>query len=152
MLQALQFNPLLIKYAGPDLKNDFDLCLIAFSDRDGAQDEWRRRFFDCGRIDHVDNVQQIEQFRVDVEAKLELYDVFSSVVLPAISLEKNGSDCTLALLNQGSTTSIAHKKLIAEYMGVPTGKTLQQFRMASENLELFEDFESYSDQYESGDE
>lgn len=126
MLRALQIQPLLIEFAGPDLEDDFDICLLVFSDRASAGFEFRRR------LRRLQQGNYVYDFKAEVKAKLALHNVFSSVVLPPISI---ASDCSLALLNQGAATSIAHKKLIAEFLGVPSGKKLRQLRLASRNLD-----------------
>lgn len=124
MLRALQFNPLLIEFAG-QLINDFDLCLIVFSDQDCAREEYHRR--------GGDEFRYIRRFHRDVKATLAVHETFCSVVLPAISCVESVS--TLALLNQGTATSVAHKRLIAEYLGVPIGKQLRQLRLACRHLD-----------------
>lgn len=123
MLRVLKIQPTLMIFAGLELKHDFELCSIVLSDRKGAE----AAFFEYLRWDAVD-------FLSEANRQLALHGSFCSLVLPAISLLNDDSECALSILNQGTSTTLAYKKLIAEYMGVPTGERLRRIRQAFRNL------------------
>lgn len=83
--------------------------------------------------DHDDE----EDFWVDafrtVQEKLQSHDVFVKVMLGGIMTSKGGST-PLSLLNQGTETSSAFIKPIAEYLGVPMGEELRMLRKARKSL------------------
>jgi Domain of unknown function (DUF4116) len=55
---------------------------------------------------------------------------------------KAGAECHLLALVRGVETSLAWKKLIAEYVGVPTGTRLRLLRRVAESLEFIDDYNS----------
>jgi len=130
MMRAVELQPSLIEYitTSPALRYDFELRLNIFS-------------FSCN---HDRAVQEVEiwaeeehayfrAFQSEVNSQLFANEVFTSLVLPAISLD---SCCALALLNQGTSTSLGYKKLIAQFLNVPTGKQLRMLREASSALDV----------------
>lgn len=136
MLQVVEIEPYLIEAAAPSLRNDFDLCLLALSDVESvAQAEiGRRRALRHGdRGDTNNEYSNLGTFRSRVAENLNAHEVFSTVVLPAMS-QPTDSGCTLAGLNQGTETSRVYKKRMADYLGIPVGKKLRRHRSAMHNL------------------
>jgi len=129
MLQVLELRPSLFRLASARLQIDFDLAMLFFSGEEIlVQEDVRRRR-------RMRNDQYIEVFQSEVSAHLNAHRIFSTTVLPAMSLASNeDSHCTLAVLNQGAETSLGYKKLMAEYLGVPIGKQLGLHRKAFRNL------------------
>jgi hypothetical protein len=120
------------------LRNDFDLCLLAFSGgREVAQEEVDHREF-LGRVtygssDFTGQSKYVEIFHSQVSKCLQSHTIFSKIVLPAMALSSE-SGCSLAVLNQGAETSLAYKKRMAEYLDIPTGKKLKLHRKAASNI------------------
>jgi len=134
MLQVLELAPSLIKMVAPRLRNDFDLCLLAFSGEQRAVEtevNRRRRLRSGGDSSEYTYVQE---FRSKVSRSLSAHATFSTIVLPGIS-QNPDSGCTLASLNQGAATSRSYKKRMADFLDVPTGKRLRFHRQADRNLD-----------------
>jgi len=128
MLRVLNLEPSLLEFVAPVLRNDFDLCLVAFSGKESVvQNEVSR----CQ--DQNDKFDFIWISRSQVLELLNKHSTFTSTVLPAMSQQTN-SGCSLTTLDQGSETSYRYKKKIARYIGVPTGKHLRLLRQALRNL------------------
>ncbi|KAG7365829.1 protein of unknown function DUF4116 containing protein [Nitzschia inconspicua] len=79
---------------------------------------------------------KIEGYLSFLNSKLEMYDTFVCCVLGNMlstqSVITTGS--SLTLLNQGRETSVVYKRLLAEYLGIPTGKWLCQLKEARANV------------------
>jgi len=116
----------LCSLVGKKLRNDFDLCLLAFSGSEKvARDEVvRRREAD-------ENFDCIVSFVSLVSERLRAHDTFTSILLRSISQDPN---CSLTVLNQGPETSLRHKQVFAENLGIPTGKQLRLHRQAYRNV------------------
>jgi len=135
MLQVLEIQPSLCRHVAPELRNDFDLCLLAFSgEQRAAQIEVsRRQSLRDEQRDRNDEYGYVETFRSQVSGRLNAHKRFSTIVLPAMA-QTTDSGCTLAVLNQGAETSRVYKKRVAGYLDVPTGKRLRLHRQAANNL------------------
>lgn len=136
MLQVVRHQPWLFLRAGPDLTSDYDLALEALGGPD-ADEEF---------VDFYVNREQstrsafLPKLVKTVDEKLDAHDNFVKTFLVAMKYEQaNSSDCAIPLLDQGAETSLGLKKLVAEFLGVPTGKELKFLRRAQENLPLQED-------------
>ncbi|KAG7365832.1 protein of unknown function DUF4116 containing protein [Nitzschia inconspicua] len=79
---------------------------------------------------------KIESYLSFLNLKLEMYDTFVCCILGNMlstqSVITTGS--SLTLLNQGHETSVVYKRLLAEYLGIPTGKWLCQLLQARANV------------------
>ncbi|KAG7339918.1 hypothetical protein IV203_024968 [Nitzschia inconspicua] len=122
--------PKLYLEAGDEASSDPVVMTIAFAGlSDLASKTMDKLHFDG----HDDKIQSYLSF---LKSKLELYDTFVSCVLGTMlstqSVESTGS--TLTLLNQGHETSIVYKRLLADYLGIPTGKWLCQLLQARANV------------------
>lgn len=136
MLQILEIAPSLLEMVVPELRNDFDLCLLAFSGYQSAvRTEVDRRLERMQERNHPDRTEYdyLDEFRSEVSEHLNAHTIFSTIVLPAIS-QTPDSGCALTVLNQGAETSRSYKKRVAEYLDVPTGKRLRLRRQADRNL------------------
>jgi len=139
MLLVLEINQSLIDVVAPELRNDFDLCLLAFSGEPYAaeMDFLRRHRLMMDEEDVNSEYQYLGRFGAKLSIRLRAHRDFSSVVLPGMS-QTAGSSCSLAILNQGEGTSRNYEKRIADYLGVPTGKKLRLHREASRNLDDYD--------------
>lgn len=130
MLKILTVDATLYLCMPDSVKLDFDLSVLAFSgssktiefkSQDGAEGKKVN--------DHVSVVMS------QVTQLLELYDTFHATVLCGMSHGADGSkSSTLAALDQGTETLVYHKRMIAAYLGIPTGDKLAILRRASANI------------------
>lgn len=129
MLEAIQLNPNIFHAAHEDLRNDFDVFLTAFGGTPGkhpyiTSDTWRRL-----------RRGGIAEFVPRIEVELQKHETFVKTLLCGMSQHAgDASSTSLALLNQGETTSLSYKRLIAAYLDVPTGKRLGMLHNASRIL------------------
>jgi len=133
MLSILEINPLLMTVVGPKLKRDFDLLLIVFSIHKNAV-EWllhrhppERLQNPYARINAAEIFDSEQGFLSQVEAELADHDAFCSI-LPVATLPVAASDCPVALLDKETV------KMVATFVGVPTGTRLRRLRQARSNL------------------
>ena len=70
--------------------------------------------------------------------KIEAYDGFTKGFLPGF-LPRAGTNSALSMLETGEETSIALRKMIASYLGVPPGSDVPMLRRAVSNLKDFVD-------------
>ena len=121
---ALEGNNII--HAQGDLRYDFDLLVLAFSQ-------------DRGILEHFSEADKFEimvSFTDTVRKKLEEYDTFVNVVESNIlhPHEKNKDRCRLYLLNQGSETARSHSNMIASYLGLPNEEEATKLRVVSDHL------------------
>lgn len=137
MLQVVELNSQLFQFASSALARDFDLTVVAFAGsnsftfparpRTGEYHEYRPRGMGSR---HEMYVQEV---RTTVRAMVASHDIFFQTVLCAVTLDLGDKTPALSMLNQGNSTSPA-LRLIAEYLGIPTGKRLHFLRQAVPNL------------------
>jgi hypothetical protein len=142
MLKVVAKKAILIKEAaGERLKNDFDLALVAFSGTENGGCELAGTF----DIHDKDQFQFITKFAKDVRKRLQLHDSFVQLLCAMTFANSKNSvkrskrttpsqKCRLFMLNQGKETSIAYRKLLAEFLDVPRGEQLKMLRKASAHL------------------
>jgi hypothetical protein len=141
MLKAVAIDSRLIDDAVDDLRYDYDLALLAFSqshvplgcyfndegefscmvDEEGDEEE---RF--------VNDFEFLVSFTTNIRRRIEEYDTFQNVVVDNIS--KTTSSCTISVLNQGPETVQSHAKLISSFLGLPKQDEVDKLRRASNNL------------------
>ena len=149
MKRAVQYNSAVFSYASERLQGDMDLAIYAAASSSG---DFCRQFLEhCPLRANRDFLWQV---RNQVDEQLGLQSTFICEIVGTIDARKHhcyhhyhGQDdaskqqqqnddasSPLALLNQGSETTIVYKKLIGEYVGVPSGHWLQILRRASKYL------------------
>ena len=122
ILLAIECNATLISCADPVLQTDFDVALAAFA---------RLSFLELIYfIEDGDRQDMAEAFITKAKDMLTLHETFFATILCGMNDER--SRC--AVLKQGTETSIAYQKRIANYLGVPTGKRLSLIRCACKNV------------------
>lgn len=133
MMKAIEQDPGLLAAVAVDLKGDEDLGIAALSSPYGAcvyrlslpqfipdgNGSSRRRFW--------------YQVCIRVDQELCAHEAFVKLVLGSIHFSET-KQTAFGVLDQGKETSLAIKKLIAEYAGVPTGKELKKLHRARKNL------------------
>jgi len=124
MMKAVELNPN-IYHAAPEetLQKDFDMLLVAFGGTPG-------RYPLIDRAHWTQMRETIADFIPRVQKDLQNYKTFVGTLLFGMTQKQN----SLALLNQGDSTALNYKRLIAAYLDVPTGKKLRMLRNASESL------------------
>ena len=134
MLVALAVDPMLYFCMPDSLKRDFDLTILAFS---GSSKTIEFSNIDVGD-DCVEN--HVSAISAKVSHLLELHATFHATVLQGMSgitkASEPTSGSTLLALNQGTETTTSYKRLIAAYLGIPTGERLFMLRRASANITL----------------
>jgi len=65
---------------------------------------------------------------------METHDTFFRTVLRGMSQSVDSLGSGLSVLNQGTETSVSYKKLIAQYLDVPSGSQLRMLSRASDNI------------------
>jgi len=113
------------------LRNDDDILLAAVADTPGA-------LVDCFGSDSNEDFESVVCFASRVRSKLEQHETYMRVFLSGISVSRPHHPpsvrCHLPLLDRGIETSVAFKKLIACFAGIPITKELHLLRKASLNL------------------
>lgn len=71
--------------------------------------------------------------RETARTKVNNYKGFMKGFLPGLS-PNTGNKCHLSMLVQGPETTLAFKKLIAEFVGFPRGQSMEKHRRAVKNL------------------
>ena len=130
MMAAIEKNSYLYFETSAALNGDFDLAVAAFASPTAS--DLKQCLYDT---DDTENLRFLSSVREKVQNKLKAHELFSKGFLYGIS-EHAGPSCPVRLLLQDDVTTLAYKKLIAEFLGVPTGKELGQFRRASKTLPM----------------
>jgi len=153
MRQVLEVAPSLFPCASEILQRDFDLALLCFADSYSAVLSFLHQngtFHNRAFYERLDFLREFCHRALELD---RLHETFVSTILAAMSpslllLESSsssGSSSALVMLDQGAETALSHKRLIAAYLGVPTGKTLRRLRRARANVtELLENFDPAS--------
>ena len=80
-----------------------------------------------------DSLSFLHQVQSEAKSKIACFESFVKGFLPGMS-EHAGPNCNLRMLSTGVETSLALKKSIASYLGVPAGKTLPMLQRTVDNL------------------
>jgi len=130
MAQALEHDPTLFDCATAVLREDVDLAVLAFRDPKFCEKQF-------GGPGYNESAELLGRLIVLMRERLELLDLFLATFLRGmVSSSHVAANCgsTLSILDQGMETSVVHKKLIAKYLNVPTGRELLRLRQAYQNL------------------
>ena len=123
MMEAVQLDGRILRFAGRDVMADFDVCVRAVANHHRAL---------------LAVIYQEASFRKWVKAKLDLHLTFVKDFLRGIAINKPhvppAKRSSLHLLDRGIETSQALKQKIAEFVGVPVGEELKIMRQAWTNL------------------
>jgi hypothetical protein len=124
---------LLLFTANNDLKYDYDLAVIAFSNT-----KYLVKLF--VQENDIDSMHFLMQFYEHlVKKKMELnsfFLVWMAVRAVTLTLEERAS-CPLLLLNQGSESTTVFLKMIQQFVGVPSGLELRQILLAKKQIRGF---------------
>jgi len=142
MLKVVGINPNLIREASRKLSQDFEVALMAFGGGNGQKRAFERSRDLPGMFDisDGDDLEFLTNFAKEVRARLESHESFIRLLCGMSTKRSLGDDeasCPLRLLNQGGETTIAYKKLLAQYAGISMGRELRQLRRASTNLAVW---------------
>ena len=130
LLQVLERDTSLFCCAAPRLQQNFDVALRAFA----GPVKNVERYIDASHYDGQDDF--VRQCHSKIGRMLDLHKDFVSTILQGMSPPNDDArdGSTLSVLNQGVETSIVFKRLIAQYLDIPTGKRLTLLRRAYSNL------------------
>ena len=115
MLQAVARNAYLVKHAQPTMY-DFDLMMSVF-----LSGESRDRPKQVVADDEIP-ARRVAAFSRQVSERVSAFLAFATFLEGTV--QSASPSCPLTILNQGTETSRAYKRLIAEYCGVPLGQEL----------------------------
>jgi hypothetical protein len=136
MIQALEKNSMTFWLADGGLQQDLDVATVAFGGSRGH--ELFLSF--VGMIEGMDDLLFMHAVFEKAEYMLEAHDGFVKGLLCGMSVHA-GCKCHLPILEQGAETSLAIKKQIGEYLGLPTGDKLRLLRRVKENMHPLPTFE-----------
>ena len=88
--------------------------------------------FDDGQTRNED-LSFLHQVRSEARSKIDHFESFVKGFLPGMS-KHTGLKCHLRTLEKGVETSMALKKSIASYLGMPSGKEMPMLQKAVSNL------------------
>ena len=82
--------------------------------------------------------RRIERYLAFLRRELTPFETFSSCILANMLSTQTVQDTgtSLTLLNQGCETLVHYKRLLADFVGIPTGKWLGQLKQAEANILL----------------
>jgi hypothetical protein len=138
MYQAVKVDPIVLCWACPDLKNDFELQLQAFS----ARADLPFRFISVSYTnDPEGGYLLVAQFASRVRAILREYGMLQEILGRAMSASTTAatneeSDYYVSLLNQGPETSAMYKDQLEECLfgKIVSAGEIRRVKQASTNL------------------
>lgn len=125
MIRATEYDASIFEVAADAIKGDYELVVRYTSSRNHAG-----RY--VNRDDSAEWRAEIENLKTRLHDDLRTYKRFIAFFLrPLSGFESTWQQhCPVSLLNQGSETTLAYKKLMAEYLGIPTGKKFNYYLKA----------------------
>lgn len=132
MMQAVAINGLLFFEAVGSLRRDVDLAIVAYGgNEDLLNFQFEERDYDAT---YNDEIRFLKRVRKVARSKVKNHQGFVEGFLPGMSSHA-GNNCQLPMLVKGPETTLAFKKLIAEFVGfIPRGQSLERHRRAVANL------------------
>jgi len=130
MLQVLEIQPMLLRSIPrlAPMRQDFDILLQAFGRSRAAIEHYLK----VGSPTLSETAQNVASFQAGVQELLQVHESFTKTVL--LGMSAASTESILSRLDQGAETSLSHKKILAEYLNVPTGKKLRLLRQARTNV------------------
>ena len=128
MKKAIAINGLVFSSVPNCWKYDFDLAVIAFSDRSNVICSFEDDYGYCDEF-FLSCYQNV----YDKKLQHESFFLFATAV-SIIHPHKQETSNTLVILNQGIETTIMILKLIHEFAGAPKGIDLQRIKIAHDNF------------------
>jgi hypothetical protein len=130
MLEAVEHHPELYLEAAGEAKVDPVIMATAFA---GSPNLAERVMTELHLRGEDDKIQSFLDFLLSQLSPLETFvECILGSMLSTHSVEDTGTNLTL--LNQGLETSMKYKRLLAEYLGLPTGKCLCRLQQAESNV------------------
>jgi len=138
MMKAVETDCTLFIAAHGRMRKDFDLAVLACSDVNYAElvecIEWAG-LVDPEAADQSDrDLAFLRSVRAKAKAKVEAHGGFTEAFVYGMT-DFAGSGCHLPLLVRDKETCLGLKRLIADFLDVPTGKEVLKLRRVVENLE-----------------
>jgi hypothetical protein len=130
MMKAVLINADHFLCACGELRRDFDLAVTAFSCKNKA-----RQIVDhcLNDFEDLEEVNFLRRVLSDASEKINAHEGFVAGLLFGMS-GFAGPDCRLALLARDMETSVALKRTVASYLGIPLSKDVPTLRGAVSNL------------------
>jgi len=117
MIRATEYDASIFEVAADSIKDDFELVVRYTSRRNHA-----RKY-----VNHDDSAEwraKMENLKTRLHGDLSTYKRFIAFFLRPLSNSESTwqQRSPVGLLNQGSDTTMLYKKLVADYLGIPTGQ------------------------------
>jgi hypothetical protein len=149
MLQALEQDGRVLRFAASRLRQDFDLLITSVAHhppRNASRTDSSDGSTSLYPASHNSSVHttlggicSIQDLHSQIQQQLDLHSSFVVDFLRGIAIATPhvppARRCQLYMLDRGVETSQALKRLIGEYLGVPTGTQLRLLRQAKEQLD-----------------
>jgi hypothetical protein len=139
MMQALDADGRVLRFAAPGLRDDFDVAVTAFANHYKNIEQGPAMNAAPSASQTYSNVVNLGQIKREIQRRLDLHDTYVKEFLRGIAIKTPhlapSLRSQLTMLDRGVETSQAFKRLIAEYCGVPVGTKLAMLRKAYENLQ-----------------
>lgn len=141
MRKAVTIESRLIDDAKGELRHDYDLALLAFSQSHLPLGYYfhEEGIFRCIVEDefddeskYVEDFEFLVSFTEKVRNRIAEYDTFSKVVVADIT--NTASESTISSLNQGTETNHQLCEVISQFLGLPEEEEVEILRRASANL------------------
>jgi len=138
MMQAVELDCFLFLQANHNLRRDVDLAMVACSGRDAHDLIYYELLGEAvsmnqGNAAHNKELEFWKTVLRAAETKVNEYEGFTKGLLRGIS-GHCGPECHLPMLMNGEETSLALKRLIADFVELPTGEQLRILRSTVSNL------------------
>ena len=127
MTKAVQSNALRFNEAHVSLRHDFELAVTAF-----GCESWRN-LVASGYLQDDRNRNFLRRVLNDAQEKVYAHERFVAGLLFGMS-NSAGPGCRLRMIANDAETSLALKRTIASFLGVPMGKELSILRQAVGNI------------------
>jgi hypothetical protein len=128
MMQAVALNGILYFAAEAKLRRDVDLAIVAFSSDQNLIgfrfDYMEQEEHYEEEIDFNSDVKFLRRVREIARSRIQNHRGFLEGFLPGMSADAT-NDSTLSILVKGPETTLAFKRLIAEFVGFPIVRLAQ---------------------------
>jgi hypothetical protein len=134
MMKAVSLYCVLFFAADDSLRRDKDLAIVAYSSKQNLIAFQYDNDHEGDIEEYNEGIEFLKSVRETARSKVNNHKGFMKGFLPGMSANA-GKDCHLSMLVQGPETTLAFKKLIAEFLGFPrVQESMKQHRRAVENL------------------
>jgi hypothetical protein len=144
MLEALEQDGRVIRFASADLTQDVDVLITAVAHHPAlpthGNNDRSALLYSSTLSSTFSGICNLAELKEQIQSKLNLHSSFLLDFLRGIAISPHPNVAPnlrsqLPMLDRGVETSQAFKELIGDYLGVPTGRDLRLLRKALGNLQ-----------------